>query len=66
MNVAVYDALMVGILECPTADSAAIKTAYENLTTDDRFMRMSSDATSDESNVHGRIQMTIEEINGAR
>lgn len=65
MNVAVYDALMVAILECPYAEPEAIKTAYENLISDDGFMRMSSDATSDESNVHGRIEMALEEINGA-
>lgn len=65
MNVAVYDALMVAIMECPSAEPEAIKSAYERLIQDDGFMRMSSDATSDESNVHGRISMAIEEINGS-
>ncbi|MDO6458814.1 DUF262 domain-containing protein [Celeribacter halophilus] len=64
MNVAVYDAFMIAILECPFASSNAIKNSYEKLISDDAFMRMSSDATSDEANIHGRINMTIEEING--
>lgn len=65
MNVAVYDAMMVSIMECPGAGPKAIKTAYENLILDDGFMKMSSDATSDESNVHGRIDMAVAEINAA-
>lgn len=64
LNVAVYDALMVAILECPDSGPGAIKIAYESLIKDEGFMRMSSDATSDESNVHGRIGMAIEKING--
>ncbi len=65
MNVAVYDAVMVAILECPNAKLESIKTAYEILIADDGFIRMSSDATSDESNVHGRIDLAIAEINAA-
>ena len=63
MNVAVYDAMMVAILECPQAEKDNIQKAYERLIADDGFMRMSSDSTSDESNVHGRIEMAIKEIN---
>ena len=63
MNVAVYDAVMVAILECPNVESDSIRSAYERLIADDGFIRMSSDATSDESNVHGRINMAIAEIN---
>lgn len=65
MNVAVYDALMVAILDRPNAEPEVIRSAFENLIADEGFMRMSSDATSDESNVHGRIEMAIEEINVA-
>lgn len=63
MNVAVFDALMVAIEACPQAEPESIKSAYENLINNDGFMRMSSDATSDESNVHGRIEMAIAELN---
>jgi len=65
MNVAVFDALMVAILERPDADSEAIRTAYSNLIKNEEFMKMSSDATSDESNVHGRIDKAIEAIDAA-
>ncbi|MGV6848972.1 MAG: DUF262 domain-containing protein [Marinibacterium sp.] len=65
MNVAVFDAVMVAISECQNADAEAISAAYSNLILDEAFMRMSSDATSDESNVHGRIDRAIGEINGA-
>ncbi len=65
MNVAVYDAIMIAIVSCPDAEPEHIKLAYDNLIADDRFMRMSSDATSNEANVHGRIDMAIAEINAA-
>ena len=65
MNVAVYDAVMVAIAECPKVESEGIRTAYETLIENECFMRMSSDATSDEPNVHGRIEMAVEQINAA-
>ena len=65
MNVAVYDAIMIAILECPSAVPNGIQSAYEYLISDGSFMRMSSDATSDESNVHGRIEMAIEKLNAS-
>lgn len=65
MNVAVYDAVTVAILECPNVAPGRIKAAYDKLVKDEGFMRMCSDATSDESNVHGRIEMAISEINAA-
>lgn len=65
MNVAVYDAVMVAIAECPSTGSEGVREAYEGLIENELFMQMSSDATSDEANVHGRIDMAIEEINAA-
>ncbi len=65
MNVAVYDAIMVAILESPEVSPEGVRSAYEMLISDESFMRMSSDATSDESNVHGRITMAIRQINAA-
>jgi hypothetical protein len=66
MNVAVFDAIMVAILESPNASASAIKTAYENLIADEvGFIRMSSESTSNEANVHGRINMAIEAIHAA-
>ncbi|MEC9245312.1 MAG: DUF262 domain-containing protein [Pseudomonadota bacterium] len=65
MNVAVYDAVMVAILECPDAQESDIRRAYGSLIADDSFIQMSSDATSDESNVHGRIDMAIKEIDAS-
>lgn len=65
MNVAVFDALMVAILNCSDAGSEAISTAYSNLIRDEGFMKMCSDATSDESNVHGRIDKAIKAIDAA-
>ena len=65
MNVAVFDAIMVAILESPEADEKRIKSAYGSLIENVDFMRMCSDATSDESNVHGRIDMAIAGIDAA-
>lgn len=63
MNVAVFDAIMVAIFSCPDAKPEDINVAYETLIEDENFMRMSSDATSDESNVHGRIEFAISSLN---
>ncbi len=65
MNVAVFDATMVAILENPEADCKNIESAYGSLVANVEFMRMCSDATSDESNVHGRIDMAIAEIHAS-
>ena len=65
MNVAVYDAMMVAILECPDAGAHCIRHSYKSLIADERFMKMSSDATSDEPNVHGRIDFAKAQMNAA-
>ncbi|WP_282047308.1 DUF262 domain-containing protein [Roseibium album] len=62
MNVAVFDAIMVAVLSRPFAQKGIIETAYKTLISDEQFMRMCSDATSDESNVHGRINAAVSEI----
>lgn len=65
MNVAVFDAVMVAISECTDADSDAIKSGYEALIKNEGFLKLSSEATSNEPSVHGRIEMAIEAINAA-
>ncbi len=65
MNVAVYDAITLAILSCPKAGTESIQFAYKNLVEDEKFMRMCSDATSDEVNVHGRIELAIKHIDAA-
>jgi hypothetical protein len=65
MNVAVFDAIMVGIFRCPNAPPESILLAYQTLLADPAFMRMCSDATSDESNVYGRIDAATNAINVA-
>ena len=65
MNVAVFDAVMVAILECPDACPDRILTAYQGLIADENFMNMSSDATTNEANVHGRIELAKKSINAA-
>lgn len=64
-NVAVYDALMVAIAECPDASADAIQEAYEDLIADENFLKLCSEATSDETSVKGRIEMAVEAINAA-
>ena len=65
MNVAVFDAIMVAISMCPSADEKTINRSYRKLISNEQFMKMSSDGTSDESNVHGRIDMSVNEINAS-
>lgn len=65
MNVAVFDAIMVAINECQGANKEAISDAYSGLVQNEDFMNLSSEATSNDSNVHGRINMAIEAINAA-
>lgn len=65
LNVAVFDAIMVAISVSPNATSDQLANAHKTLIANEHFIRMCSDATSDESNVHGRIEMAIAEVNGA-
>lgn len=66
MNIAVFDAIMIGILESTNATPIEIKTAYHNLIQKEEFMNLCGKATSDETNVANRINMAIEEINAVR
>jgi len=60
MNVAFFDALMVAIAEVPEASAAAIKMASEQLSNDSDFIQLTSEATSNESSVLGRLAIAKE------
>lgn len=55
MNVAFYDALMVAISDNSDANQANIKSASEKLASDNEFLQLASEATSNETNVLGRL-----------
>lgn len=55
MNVAFYDALMVAVSDSPNATEQAIKSASDRLTSDESFIQLTSEATSNDSNVLGRL-----------
>ncbi|AEI93471.1 DUF262 domain-containing protein [Roseobacter litoralis] len=65
MNVAVYDAVMVAIAECPAASPEDIGQAYIELLGNEEFIRMTSDATSDEGNIKGRIDLAVSTLHAA-
>ena len=60
MNVAFYDALMVAIADSPDASVEAIKGASEKLASDKDFIQLTSEATSNESSVLGRLEKAKE------
>jgi hypothetical protein len=63
MNVAFFDALMVAISEAPGATEAEIKAASVELIKNEDFMTLTSEATSNEPNVLGRIQLAKDVLN---
>lgn len=65
MNVAFFDALMVAVSDTPRAESDAIATASDQLSQDKEFLRLISEATSNESNVEGRLAKAKEVLNAA-
>lgn len=65
MNVAFFDALMVAISENPDADADAIAAASKALADDDSFIQLAGEATSNESNVLGRIEKAKEVLDAA-
>lgn len=64
MNVAFFDALMVAIADNPEATLTAIKEASEKLMQDDEFLQLASEATSNESNVLGRLARAKDVLDG--
>ena len=60
MNVAFYDALMVAISDNTGASPDAIMRASEELSQDTDFLRLTSESTSNESNVLGRLNRAKE------
>ena len=65
MNVAVFDAMMVAIHECPHADNATVARAYRKLLADRSFSELTNRRTADITSVYGRIDKAIEAINAA-
>lgn len=65
LNVSVYDAIMVAISETPDASATAISHAHASLISDDEFLKLSRDATSDETTVEGRINLATEKLRNA-
>ena len=63
MNVAFFDALMVAISNVPNASAEAIKIASEQLSKDKDFIQLTSEATSNESSVLGRLEKAKEVLN---
>lgn len=63
MNVAFFDALMVAVADVPGANAAAIKSASEKLSQDREFIQLTSEATSNESSVLGRLSQAKEVLN---
>ena len=63
MNVAFYDALVVAIADNPGATPDAIKCASAQLSGDRNFLELTSEATSNESNVLGRVNKAKEVLN---
>lgn len=62
MNVAVFDAVMVAIAARPDHNAGQIADAYNRLIHNEDFMRLSTESTSNESNVFGRIKKAIQEF----
>lgn len=65
MNVAFFDALMVAISEAPDATNSEIVATHSNLIENEEFLTLTSEATSNESNVLGRIHLAKEVLNAA-
>lgn len=60
LNVAVYDAVMVAVAECPNVNDSQLSRAYSKMLADPTFIKMTSDSTSDVANVIGRINIALE------
>lgn len=65
MNVAFFDALMVAVSDSSEASSEAIKRASAQLSEDEVFIRLTSEATSNESSVLGRLERAKEVLDAA-
>ena len=65
MNVAFFDALMVAVSDNSEAGHEAIKNASDQLSQDDEFIRLTSESTSNESNVLGRLARAKEVLDAA-
>lgn len=65
MNVAFFDAFMVAVAENEYASGDHIRAANAELSQSEDFMRLTSEATSNESNVLGRIDKAKEVLDAA-
>lgn len=64
LNVAVFDAFMIGVARCGSATPDRIQDAYQELMANEAFDTATSKATSDEKSVQKRISMVIEALCG--
>lgn len=62
MNVAVYDSIMIAILENKISNGDAIGKCYKRLMLDQKFLEACSAGTADEANVRERIRMAKEKF----
>lgn len=65
MNVAFFDAFMVAVSEAPLASEQHITRAHAVLSEDKGFLTLASEATSNESNVIGRINYAKDVLDAA-
>jgi hypothetical protein len=63
MNVAFFDALMVAIADAPDASASAIRRASDELSKDKDFLQLTSEATSNDSSVLGRLAIAKDVLN---
>ena len=63
INVSFYDALLVAIADNPNATANAIECTSAQLSKDKDFLKLTSEATSNESNVFGRLEKAKEVLN---
>lgn len=62
MNVSVFDSVMVAIHAHLKAESGSINKAYLKLLDDAEYIRVCTEATSDDINVHKRIKIAVEKF----
>ena len=65
MNVSVFDSVMVAISKHLNAKPNSLEAAYLDLIEDKEYLRLCSEGTSDEPNVHKRINMASEKFDEA-
>ena len=65
MNVSVFDSVMVAVHKHLKTESSSLNKAYSKLIKDAEYIRVCTEATSDEINVHKRIKLAMEKFDEA-